>query len=751
MGPEGITQIIKMPNGQEISINTGRYAKQADGSALLRCGDTVLLATVCSATEVAPETDFFPLSVDYREKYYAAGKFPGGFFKREAKPSDYEVLISRLIDRALRPLFPDDYHAETIVQVNLLSAEKNVAPDALAALAASAAISVSDIPFHGPISEVRVALIGDEYVINPTFEQQEEARLELMVAASMKDICMVEGECKEVSEAEMLGALKAAHEAIKIQCQAQIELMEKVGKAKREYCHEVNDETIRQEVQDNCYQACYDFALSGCADKHLREDTFNGILDKYLEKYTEEELETVKPLAARYFHDVQRSAVRNAVLDKRIRLDGRQLNQVRPIWTEVDLLPSAHGSAVFTRGETQALVTVTLGTKLDEQTIDGAVVEGTKNFTLHYNFPGFATGEAKAARSTSRREIGHGNLAERALKSMVPHDETMPYTVRIVSDILESNGSSSMASVCGGCMALLDAGVPMRKPVAGVAMGMISDSETGKYAILTDILGDEDHLGDMDFKVTGTRDGITACQMDIKVDGLSYEVLTEALEQARQGRLHILDEMAKTISEPRADYKEIVPRIEKMYIPKDFIGAVIGPGGKVIQEMQKETNTIISITEDETQGIVEIASQNKADIEACKAKIRAIVAVPEVGEVYHGKVVSIMAFGAFVEILPNKDGLLHISEICWERLNTMEESGLKEGDEIDVKLIEIDSKTGKLRLSRRELLPKPEGYVEKKGGNGPRPKGEGGNRGGGNRGGHGHGGHGYGNGGNHKN
>ena len=716
MGPEGITQIIKMPNGQEISINTGRYAKQADGSALLRCGDTVLLATVCSATEVAPETDFFPLSVDYREKYYATGKFPGGFFKREAKPSDYEVLISRLIDRALRPLFPDDYHAETIVQVNLLSAEKNVAPDALAALAASAAISVSDIPFHGPISEVRVALIGDEYVINPTFEQQEEARLELMVAASMKDICMVEGECKEVSEEEMLGALKAAHEAIKIQCQAQIELMEKVGKAKREYCHEVNDETIRAEVQDSCYQACYDFALSGCADKHLREDTFNGILDKYLEKYTEEELETVKPLAARYFHDVQRSAVRNAVLDKRTRLDGRQLNQVRPIWTEVDILPSAHGSAVFTRGETQALVTVTLGTKLDEQTIDGAVVEGTKNFTLHYNFPGFATGEAKAARSTSRREIGHGNLAERALKTMVPHDETMPYTVRIVSDILESNGSSSMASVCGGCLALMDAGVPMRKPVAGVAMGMISDSETGKYAILTDILGDEDHLGDMDFKVTGTRDGITACQMDIKVDGLSYEVLTEALEQARQGRLHILDEMAKTISEPRADYKEIVPRIEKIYIPKDFIGAVIGPGGKVIQELQKVTNTVITITEDEEKGIVEIASQNKADIEACKAKIRGIVAVPEVGEVYHGKVVSIMAFGAFVEILPNKDGLLHISEIGWERYNTMEETGLKEGDEIDVKLIEIDSKTGKLRLSRRELLPKPEGYVEKKGG-----------------------------------
>jgi len=557
---------------------------------------------------------------------------------------------------------------------------------------------------------------------------------------------MVEGECKEVSEQEMLGALKAAHEAIKIQCQAQMELMEQVNKAKREYCHEVNDENLRAEIEANCYQPCYDFALTGCADKHLREETFSGILDKYLEKYTEEELETVAPLAKRYFHDVERSAVRNAVLNERIRLDGRKTDQVRPIWTEVDILPKAHGSAVFTRGETQALVTVTLGTKLDEQTLDGAVVEGTKNFTLHYNFPGFATGEAKAARSTSRREIGHGNLAERALKTMVPHDESMPYTIRIVSDILESNGSSSMASVCGGCLALMDAGVPMRKPVAGVAMGMISDSETGKYAILTDILGDEDHLGDMDFKVTGTRDGITACQMDIKVDGLSYEVLSEALEQARQGRLHILDEMAKTITEPRADYKEFVPRIETMYIPKDMIGAVIGPGGKVIQEMQKQTNTVIVITEDEQKGIVEIASQNKEDIEACKAKIRAIVQVPEVGEVYHGKVVSIMAFGAFVEIIPNKDGLLHISEIDWKRYETMEETGLKEGDEIDVKLIEIDEKTGKLRLSRRALLPKPEGYEEKKGGNGPRP---GGPRPGGprpNGGGHGgHGGHGGGN------
>ena len=720
MGPQGFTQTITMPNGQEISLNTGRYAKQADGSVMLRCGDTVLLATVCSATEVAPETDFFPLSVDYREKYYSTGRFPGGFFRRESKPSDYEVLISRLIDRALRPLFPDDYHAETIVQVTLLSSDRKETPDSLAAMAASAAICVSDIPFHGPISEVRVALIGDEYVINPTFEQMENARLELMVAASMKDICMVEGECKEVSEEEMLGALKAAHEAIKIQCQAQLDLMEQVQKEKRVYCHEENNEDLRADLTAACYQPCYDFALTSCADKHKREETFSGILENYLTKYTEEELETVTPLAKRYFHDVERSAVRNAVLNERIRLDGRKTNEVRPIWTEVDVLPKAHGSAVFTRGETKALVTVTLGTKLDEQTIDGAVVEGTNNFILHYNFPGFATGEAKAQRSTSRREIGHGNLAERALKSMVPHDETMPYTVRIVSDILESNGSSSMASVCGGCLALMDAGVPMRKPVAGVAMGMISDSETGKYAILTDILGDEDHLGDMDFKVTGTRDGITACQMDIKVDGLSYEVLTEALEQARQGRLHILDEMAKTITEPRSDYKDFVPRIETIFIPKDMIGAVIGPGGKVIQEMQKVTNTTICITEDEQKGIVEIASQNKEDIEAAKAKIRAIVAIPEVGEVYDGKVTSIMSFGAFVEIIPNKDGLLHISEIDWKRYETMEETGLKEGDHIQVKLIEIDEKTGKLRLSRKALLPKPEGYEEKKGGDRPR-------------------------------
>ena len=718
MGPTGFTKTIHMPNGQEITLNTGRYAKQADGSVMLRCGDTVLLATVCSATEVAPETDFFPLSVDYREKYYSTGKIPGGFFKREAKPSDYEVLIS--------PLFPDDYHAETIVQVNLLSNDKDQTPDALAALAASAAICVSDIPFHGPISEVRVALIGDEYVINPTFAQMEDARLELMVAASMKDICMVEGECKEVSEQEMLGALKAAHEAIKIQCQAQIELMEEVNKAKREYCHEVNDENLRAEIEANCYQPCYDFALTGCnISKNIPKKSWKpsprspSVISTTWNArpcVTPSSTSASASMAVRPTRCVPSGPKSTCCPRPTARLCSPV---VRPrLWSPSPSAPSSTSrpsTAPWWKAPRTSRCTTT------------------------------SPGEAKAQRSTSRREIGHGNLAERALKTMVPHDETMPYTIRIVSDILESNGSSSMASVCGGCLALMDAGVPMRKPVAGVAMGMISDSETGKYAILTDILGDEDHLGDMDFKVTGTRDGITACQMDIKVDGLSYEVLTEALEQARQGRLHILDEMAKTITEPRADYKEFVPRIETLYIPKDMIGAVIGPGGKVIQEMQKQTNTVIVITEDEQKGIVEIASQNKEDIEACKAKIKAIVAVPEVGEVYHGKIVSIMAFGAFVEIIPNKDGLLHISEIDWKRYETMEETGLKEGDEIDVKLIEIDEKTGKLRLSHRALLPKPEGYEEKKGGNGPRPNGPRPNGGSHSNGGHGNGNHGGGN------
>ena len=720
MGPEGIKQTLQVGN-DVITIETGRLAKQADGAAVVRCGNTMLLATVVAAKDVKDDTDFLPLSVDYKEKYAATGKFPGGFFKREGKPSDYEILISRLVDRAIRPLFPDDFHAEIQVQITLLSGEKNVLPDAYAALAASAAISVSSIPFHGPISEVRVAMINGEYVINPRADQLENADLELMVGATMKDICMVEGESKEVSEDQMIGALKAAHEAIKGQCQAQLDLAARVEGAnpKREYCHEVNDEEMRAEMTAQLYKPCYDFALTGNANKHEREDAFAAILDNYLTKYTEEELAEKAPIAKRYFHDIERKAVRDAILIERKRLDGRKLNQIRPIWTEVDVLPSCHGSAIFTRGETQALVTVTLGTKLDEQTIDGAVVEGTNNFMLHYNFPSFATGECKASRGVSRREIGHGNLAERALKNMIPDGEENPYTIRVVSDILESNGSSSMASVCGGTLALMDAGVKMRKPVAGIAMGLITDSETGKYAVLSDILGDEDHLGDMDFKVTGTKDGITACQMDIKVDGLSYEVLTEALAQAKEGRLHILGEMAKTITEPRADYKESVPRIEKIIIAKDFIGAVIGPGGKVVQDIQKTTNTVIVITEDDTCGIVEIASTNKEDLEAAKARVRAIVAVPEVGEVYDGVVKSIMPFGAFVEILPGKDGLLHISEIDYKRLESMD-GVLKEGDKIQVKLIEIDPKTNKLRLSRKALLPKPEGYVEKP----ERPRGE---------------------------
>lgn len=713
MGPEGIKQTIQLGN-ETITIETGRLAKQADGAAVVTCGKTMLLATVVTAKDAKEDVDFLPLSVDYKEKYAATGKFPGGFFKREGKPSDYEILISRLVDRALRPLFPDDYHAETQVQISLISGEVGVLPDAYAALAASAALAVSDIPFNGPISEVRVAYINGEYVINPREEQLKDADLELMVAASMKDICMVEGESKEVSEEVMLNALKAAHDAIRVHCQAQIDLAAKVEKAqtKREYCHETNDEALRADMMEKLYKPCYDFSLTGNANKHEREANFGAILDSYLANFSEEELAEKASLAKRYFHDIQRKAVRDAILIERKRLDGRRLDQIRPIWTEVDVLPSTHGSAIFTRGETQALVTVTLGTKLDEQTIDGAVVTGTSNFMLHYNFPSFATGECKPSRGVSRREIGHGNLAERALKSMVPGEDENPYTIRVVSDILESNGSSSMASVCGGTLALLDAGVKMKKPVAGIAMGLITDNETGKYAVLSDILGDEDHLGDMDFKVTGTKDGITACQMDIKVDGLSYEVLTEALEQARAGRMHILGEMAKTITEPREDYKESVPRIEKICIPKEFIGAVIGPGGKVVQEIQKVTNTVIVITEQETCGIVEIASSNKEDLEAAKAKVRAIVAVPEVGEVYHGVVKSIMAFGAFVEILPGKDGLLHISEVEWRRLDNLD-GILKEGDEVDVKLIEIEQKTGKLRLSRKALLPKPEGYVEK--------------------------------------
>lgn len=707
-----VTKTFNMNNGQQITIETGKLAKQADGAVVVRCGKTMLLATVCSKKDAVEGTDFMPLSVEYQEKYAAVGRFPGGFFKREARPSNYEILIARLVDRALRPLFPEDYHAETQVLVTLISGDKNELPDALAGLAASAALAVSDIPFHGPISEVRVARINGNYEINPTAADLENADLDIIVAASMDNIMMVEGEMNEVQEADLLEALKVAHEAIKIQCQAQIELAQEVEKAKvkREYCHETNDEELRQRVKDETYDKVVAVA-SQPTSKQERTEAFEQILADFLETIPEEEREEKEPMVARYYNDVEWEAVRNVVLDTRTRLDGRQLDQIRPIWCEVDYLPSAHGSAIFTRGETQSLSTCTLGTKLDEQIIDGAIIEGTSNFLLHYNFPPFSTGEVKPIRSTGRREIGHGNLAMRALKPMLPTGEDNPYTIRIVSDILESNGSSSMATVCAGTLALMDAGVKIKKPVSGIAMGMISDSKTGRYAILSDILGDEDHLGDMDFKVCGTADGITACQMDIKVEGLSYEVLAEALEQARRGRLHILGKLTETIAEPREDYKPFVPRIIKMIIPKDFIGAVIGPGGKVIQEMQRETNTIITITEEGESGIVDIASSDKESIEAAIAKIKAIIAVPEVGEIYNGLVKSITPFGAFVEILPGKDGLLHVSEIDYKRIDNIEDA-IKVGDHIEVKLIEIDAKTNKLRLSRKVLLPKPEGYVE---------------------------------------
>jgi polyribonucleotide nucleotidyltransferase len=616
MTPQGIIQTINLADGRTITIETGRLAKQADGAVIVKMGKTMLLATVVSAQEAREDVDFMPLSVEYKEKYAATGKFPGGFFKREARASDYEVLIARLVDRALRPLFPDDYHAETQVNINLISGENDVAPDVLAALAASAALAVSDIPFNGPISECRIAYINGEFVINPTISAGKEATLDLMVAATIDNIMMVEGESKEVSEALMLEALKLAHDVIKIQCQAQIDLASKIEKAlqKRTYCHETNDEILREAVLQATYQGCYDLALTGNANKHERSDGFKAIRDQFIASLPEEERAAKTNLVKRYFHGVEKKAVRDAILNERIRLDGRKLDQIRPIWSEVDYLPSAHGSAIFTRGETQALVTVTLGSKLNQQTIDGAVFEGTSNFYLHYNFPSFSTGEVRPNRGVSRREVGHGNLAERALKAMIPGGEENPYTIRIVSDILESNGSSSMASVCGGTLALMDAGVKMRKPVAGIAMGLISEAKCSKFAVLSDILGDEDHLGDMDFKVTGTKDGITACQMDIKVDGLTYEVLEQALEQARLGRLHILGEMVKTIDTPRTDYKEHVPRIEKMIIDKEFIGAVIGPGGKIIQEMQRETNTVIVIEEQGNFGIIDIVSPNKESI-----------------------------------------------------------------------------------------------------------------------------------------
>lgn len=699
-------KVIQLSGGREIIIETGKLAKQADGAVVVRQGDTMLLATVVAAKEPKPDCDFMPLSVEYKEKYAAAGRFPGGFLKREARPSDYEILIARLIDRALRPLFPSDFHAEVFVTVNLISAEKDIMPDALAGLAASAALAVSDVPFAGPISEVRVSRINGEFVINPTFSQNENADLDIMVGATYDNILMVEGEMKEVSEADMLEAIKFAHTEIKKHCLAQMELSKELGKdVKRTYCHETNDEDLRQKVIAETYDKAYAIARERSA-KHERTDKFEALEEEFCSQFTEEELVEKRPLIKRYFHDdVVKKAMRNMILDEGIRLDGRHTTEIRPIWCEVGYLPCAHGSAIFTRGETQSLTTVTLGTKLDEKQVDEVLVKGTEQFVLHYNFPPFSTGEARASRGLSRREIGHGNLAWRALKPMVPVGEENPYAVRVVSDILESNGSSSMATVCAGTLALMDAGVKIKKPVSGIAMGLITDPATGKYAILSDILGDEDHLGDMDFKVTGTKDGITATQMDIKVDGLSYEVLAKALEQAKQGRMYILGKILETIPEPRADYKPFVPRIVQITIPQEFIGAVIGPGGKVIQEIQKQTGTTITITEKDNKGYVDIFGENKDALDAALARIKGIVAIPEVGEVYNGKIRSIVAFGAFVEILPGKDGLLHISEIGNRRYETMEETGLKEGDMIEVKLIGIDSKNGKLKLSRKALLP----------------------------------------------
>ena len=706
-----VKKTITLPDGREITLETGKLAKQADGAVELRMGNTMLLATVVSAKEAGEGVDFMPLQVDYKEKFSAAGRFPGGFLKREGRASDYEVLTSRLVDRVLRPLFPDNYHADTFVQITMFSADGVDMPDALAGLAASAAIAVSDIPFNGPISEVRVARVDGQFVIDPTYEQLEKADMELMVGATYDNIMMVEGEMNEVSESDLLEALKAAHAAIKEQCKAQLELAEMAGKTvKREYCHEVNDEELRKDVHDKCYDKAYAVARTGTADKHWRQDAFDAICDEYIESLPEEERDEKTPLVKRYYHDVEREAMRRCVLDEGIRLDGRKTTDIRPIWCEVDYLPGPHGSAIFTRGETQSLSTVTLGTKLDEKILDDVLNQGRERFLLHYNFPPFSTGEAKAQRGVGRREIGHGNLAHRALKRMFPDD--FPYVCRVVSDILESNGSSSMATVCAGTLALMDAGVKMKRPVSGIAMGLISDDSSDKYAILSDILGDEDHLGDMDFKVTGTRQGITATQMDIKCDGLSYEILERALNQAKQGRLHILDKIEETIPAPREDYKPNVPRIVTMLIPKELIGAVIGPGGKVIQGIQEESGATVSIDEIPEGGYIEVAAANKDSIDKALEMINRIVELPEEGKTYTGRVMTIQDFGAFVQFMPNRDGLLHISEISWDRLPDMEASGLKEGDEVTVKLIEIDKKTGKYRLSMRALQPKPEGWVE---------------------------------------
>ena len=697
----------KLPDGREVSIETGKLAKQADGSVVLTMGKTMILASTVSKKDAKNDVDFLPLSVDYQEKFASAGKIPGGFLKREGRLSDHEVLICRLVDRVLRPLFPSDYHADTQVILNLISADKDVLPDALAALAASAALTVSDIPFNGPISEVRVVKTDGKFIVNPTPEQIDNSTLNLMVGASYENISMVEGESKEVSEDEIVEALKVAHDAIKSLCELQNDLLKKIkSDGNREYSHENSDEDLKKDIHDKTYKDLYKIAEKGISDKKKRGEAFSEVREKYLSNIEESE-DFDEFLFKKYFHDVEKDAIRDAVLDKKIRLDGRKLDEIRPIWSEVDYLPNAHGSSVFTRGETQSLTSVTLGTKLDEQMIDGAMNSGYNKFILHYNFPGYSTGEVRPNRGAGRREIGHGNLALRALKNMLPSDEDNPYTIRIVSDILESNGSSSMATVCAGSLALMDAGVKIKKPVSGIAMGMISDSKSGKYAILSDILGDEDHLGDMDFKVTGTEDGITACQMDIKIDGLSYDILTEALNQAKEGRLHILKEMSKTMKSSRSDLKAHTPRSYKMSIPKDMIGAVIGPGGKIIQEIQKESGATVLVEEVEEHGVVNIFSSNQEDMDNAVERVKAIIAVPEVGETYVGKVKTIKDFGAFIEFMPGKDGLLHISEIKWERVETME-GVLEEGEEIKVKLIEVDRRSGKFRLSRKALLPRPD-------------------------------------------
>ena len=713
-----ITKTVSLPDGRTISIETGKLAKQADGSVMLRMNNTMLLATVCGAKDANPGTDFMPLQCDYKEKYSAAGRFPGGFTKREGRASDYEILTSRLVDRALRPLFPSDYHAEVYVNITLFSADGVDMPDALAGFAASAALACSDIPFDGPISEVRVARINGEYVVNPTFAQLEGADMDLMVAATMDNIMMVEGEMNEVPESALLEALKVAHEAIKPMCQLQIDLMKELGTdVKREYCHEVNDEELREQVKKECYDACYAITKQGL-EKHARLEAFEAVRENFKEAYAAahadmaaEELDEKNGLIDKYYHDVEKDAMRRCILDEGIRLDGRQTTDIRPIWCEVSPLPIPHGSSIFTRGETQSLSTATLGTKLDEKMVDDVLDKSYMKFLLHYNFPPFSTGEARASRGIGRREIGHGHLAWRGLKGQIPAD--FPYTVRVVSDILESNGSSSMATVCAGTLALMDAGVPISAPVSGIAMGLIKNPGEDKYAVLSDILGDEDHLGDMDFKTTGTLKGLTATQMDIKCDGLSYEILEKALAQAKAGREHILGEMMKTLSEPRADFKPHVPRIEAMEIPKEFIGAVIGPGGKIIQGMQEETGATITIEEEDGVGKIQVCGANKSIIDAAIAKIRAIVAIPEVGEVYDAKVVSIMPYGCFVEFMPGTEGLLHISEIAWKRLESVEEAGLKEGDTVSVKLLEIDEKTGKFRLSHKVLEEKPEGWEER--------------------------------------